>query len=458
MKEQLSQKQSQLNRISEEALHTAKDRIVANMRFLDSAVFALKDHLQEDGKLLFCTDGTMLYYSSDYVIHCCRDGLSELVHNYMHVLLHCIFHHQVIGMKVDSKCWNIASDIAVEALIQSFDSAVFRSSLQLEREKLVNEMRVSAGGISAERIYRYLMGANLPSAELERFESVFHVDDHSIWYDTSPKWQFSEDDSEQSRDDGEDSDDSEVQKIETPDWDRIAQMVKISLEAEEMGLEEGDFLSALNARTHKHVDYSSFLRKFAVHQENLKVDDSEFDYIYYTYGLELYGDMPLVEPLEYSDEKSIRDLVIVIDTSASTGGELVERFIQRTFDMLTGSTEIQNRFNIHLIQCDAVIQDDQILRSQDDIQRFMEHFELKGLGGTDYRPAFQYVNEMVERGEFSRLQGLLYFTDGKGVFPKRKPPYDTAFIFEDEESAEATELPSWAMKVVFGRSDEYRTS
>lgn len=449
-----------MNRISREALQAAKDRIVANMRFLDSAVFALKDHPIDSDSSVFCTDGTFLHYTPSYILRCCREGLRELVHNYMHLLLHCIFHHTFVGTQVDSRCWNIATDMAVEALIKSFEGDAFHSALDSDREKEIEEMKIRAGGIFAERIYRYLRDANLPSADLESLEVLFRVDDHSLWFDRNSNWNFTTDDSDNNSEDSDESSQeiSEQMEEDQPDWDRIAQMVKISLETESVGKEEGTLLSALNARTNKYVDYSTFLRKFAVHQENLKVDDSEFDYIYYTYGLELYGDMPLVEPLEYSDEKSIRDLVIVIDTSASTGGELVERFIQRTFDMLTDSEEIQSRFNIHLLQCDAVVQEDQLLRNKEDIHRFMEHFELKGLGGTDYRPAFRYVNQLVEQGSFSRLQGMLYFTDGKGVFPKRKPPYDTAFIFEDEESVEAAELPPWAMKVVFGRSDEYRTS
>ena len=166
------------------------------------------------------------------------------------------------------------------------------------------------------------------------------------------------------------------------------------------------------------------------------MDDSEFDYIFYTYGLELYGDMPLVEPLEYADERTISDFVIVIDTSASTQGKLVERFVQRTFDLLQESREIKNRFNIHLIQCDAAVQEDRILRTREDVHRYLENMELKGLGGTDYRPAFHY-------------------TDGKGIFPRRKPLYDTAFIFEDDASASEAKVPSWGMKVVFGGKDEY---
>ena len=63
-----------------------------------------------------------------------------------------------------------------------------------------------------------------------------------------------------------------------------------------------------------------------------------------------------------------------------------------------------------------------------ELKEYMEHLELIGEGGTDFRPAFEYVNHLIEQGEFYHLKGLIYFTDGKGTYPKKKPPYQTAFI------------------------------
>ena len=244
---------------------------------------------------------------------------------------------------------------------------------------------------------------------------------------------------------------------EEKEWEEISRQIEMNLEtfSKEWGDEARDLISSLAIANRKTYDYSDFLRRFATVSEDMRINDDEFDYIFYTYGLELYGDMPLVEPLEYADERTISDFVIVIDTSASTQGKLVERFVQRTFDLLQESREIKNRFNIHLIQCDAAVQEDRMLRTREDVHRYLENMELKGLGGTDYRPAFHYINNLVERGEFRHLQGVLYFTDGKGIFPRRKPPYDTAFIFEDDAAASEAKVPSWGMKVVFGGKDEY---
>ena len=42
--------------------------------------------------------------------------------------------------------------------------------------------------------------------------------------------------------------------------------------------------------------------------EENKPNDEEFDYIYYTYGLNLYGNVPMVEPLEYKDIKKSKGI------------------------------------------------------------------------------------------------------------------------------------------------------
>ena len=49
---------------------------------------------------------------------------------------------------------------------------------------------------------------------------------------------------------------------------------------------------------HEKCDYAEFLNKFMVMGETMQINDDEFDYIFYTYGLQLYKNMPLIEPLE----------------------------------------------------------------------------------------------------------------------------------------------------------------
>ncbi len=48
---------------------------------------------------------------------------------------------------------------------------------------------------------------------------------------------------------------------------------------------------------------------------------------------------------------------------------------------------------------------------------------------------------MKKNHEFSNLKGLIYFTDGYGVFPDKKPDYETAFVFV-RDNYEIPEVPS----------------
>ena len=65
---------------------------------------------------------------------------------------------------------------------------------------------------------------------------------------------------------------------------------------------------------------------------------------------------------------------------------------------------------------------------------------------------FQRVDEMIRDGEFANLKGLIYFTDGYGLFPERMPAYKTAFVFV-EDGCEIPEVPVWAMKLVLTREE-----
>lgn len=65
-------------------------------------------------------------------------------------------------------------------------------------------------------------------------------------------------------------------------------------------------------KTGERYDYRRFLQRFSVLREEMQVDPDSFDYIFYTYGLSLYGNMPLVEPLESKEVSRIEDFVVVI--------------------------------------------------------------------------------------------------------------------------------------------------
>ena len=246
-------------------------------------------------------------------------------------------------------------------------------------------------------------------------------------------------------------DEVEDQKSEEErDWEEIAKQIEMNLEtfSKEWGDEAGSLIACLQVANRKRYDYSDFLRRFAMLSEEMKINDDEYDYIFYTYGLDLYGNMPLVEPLEYKETQRIRDFVICIDTSESCNGELVRRFVEHTFSVIKKSEDFAHEVNIHVIQCDAKVQADTKITDLRDVDVFMEGFFIRGMGGTDFRPAFAYVDQLRDRGELPDLKGVIYFTDGLGQFPDHAPDFDTAFVFMDTGERHMPAVPPWAMRVI----------
>ena len=52
-------------------------------------------------------------------------------------------------------------------------------------------------------------------------------------------------------------------------------------------------------------------------------------------------------------------------------------------------------------------------------------------------------------------KGLIYFTDGYGIYPERMPAYRTAFVFLEEDYRDA-EVPPWAIRLIL-REEDLRT-
>ena len=88
-------------------------------------------------------------------------------------------------------------------------------------------------------------------------------------------------------------------------WKEISERIRVDLDtsANSYGENTGDFVSAIGEVNREKIDYAAFLRRFAVLGENMQINDDEFDYIFYTYGMKLYKRMPLIEPLEYKEVK-----------------------------------------------------------------------------------------------------------------------------------------------------------
>ena len=465
--EKIKQKKSQL---AGEVIRLARNTLLVHLRFLDMALSRLIP--VETDLTHYVTDGLYLGYDPDFVLQRYKQEQNTPVRDYLHVVFHCIFRHMFIHHATDQDCWDLACDVAVEKMITEFGLHAVSSSREEKQKEVLDDLSAKVKPFTAEALYRFFLDHRPEEDELAVLQKMFAVDDHSIWYLPPEERRLitlqlraSASDSGNPTAGGEDGDpqtdneegfsepmpySSRAEQI----WSDISRRMQEDLQnfTKSRGTESGSMMVNLAEVNRERYDYSAFLKKFAVLGEVMKINDEEFDYVYYTYGLQLYEKMPLVEPLEYKDEKRIREFVIAIDTSGSTYGDLVQRFLQKTYNILQDSESFFSKINVHIIQCDADIQDDTVITCREDFDNYLKTMKLRGFGGTDFRPVFTYVDSLIWNKAFRNLKGLIYFTDGCGTFPEKKPAYETAFVFIDN-GYNNYDVPAWAIKLIL-RKDE----
>ena len=413
-------------------LCAARDELYFSMRFLDVALSSFV-YQMDSSVSPFGTDGAVMYFHPQQLGGLLRENRILVNRGYLHMVFHCIFRH-MFKRTDDERYWDLSCDIAAEHLIDGCDKRPVRWSRSLLRRETYRKLETGGRVMNAERIFRELKAWELTEKELSRLEEEFRTDDHRYWENRGP----------------ERKKEPELSRK----WQEINEKMETDLEtfSKEASEENGSFLGQLRVENRERQDYREFLRKFSVLREEMGTDPDTFDYGFYSYGLSLYGNMPLIEPLETREVRRIADFVIVIDTSMSCSGTLVRRFLEETYSVLKQNDSYFRRVNVHIIQCDEKVHSDVKITSEKELKKYMDQFELYGEGGTDFRPAFTYVDELLGRGEFDDLKGLIYFTDGYGIYPSRMPPYKTAFVFLEEDYRDA-DVPAWAIRLVLREDD-----
>lgn len=463
MPEENLKKNQKAAELAREILKLAQSTLMIKLRFLDMALSRLT---LTEGEGLTGTDGRELRFDPWQVLELYKANKYDAVRLTLHSLVHCIAAHPFTDPRVDRRLWDLAADMAAENVVLELDPSA-EEAPEKNRELYELRRRTPKNGlVTAGRLYARLREEQPAEARLQELEKLFKRDDHGLWYlwagELLPEEEGEEPEEEASAAPAPALRELRPGELLPPPeeeenrrfWKYVAERIQTDLETTSVkyGAMAGSLLQSLREVNRERHDYADFLKRFAVSGESMVLNDDEFDYIYYTYGLTMYKNMPLIEPLEYKDVKKVKEFVIAIDTSGSVKGELVQRFVQKTYNVLMQQENFFTRVNIHIIQADAVVQEDKKISSREDFEEYLKTMELHGLGGTDYRPVFEYVDELIRAGEFTNLKGLLYFTDGFGRFPAKQPGYLSAFVFLNDELADP-KVPVWAIKLVL-QSDE----
>lgn len=312
-------------KVASEVLNFSRQRTLVNMRFLEPAIRMLT----ESPSKCMCnrsygmgTDGKNLYYNPEYVLRAYQKEKGFVSRMYLHLVVHGIFRHFFVNPQIEQRKWDLACDMATEYIIESWKLDFADISAGADEKRELDRIRKNVGLMNAEKIYGYLKKTK--ESEIDWLEKIFRRDDHSFWYPET-----------KNRNDviqvksGQVNQNREVmfsnQKLEEL-WKQAAKKIQVDLETfmKSRSGETGDFLVNLKLANRKKQDYSAFLRKFTRLGERMKINDEEFDYNFYTYGMQLYGNMPLIEPLEYKDVRVVKTFVTVIDTSGSVEEEKLQ--------------------------------------------------------------------------------------------------------------------------------------
>ena len=351
-------------------------------------------------------------FSPEYVVEVFSIEPAKVRRGILHTMLHCLYLHPF--RENSSPYWHLACDMAVEQIICREES----SRLDVHRSEVYNRCMEILGSRprSAEEICRMGEEGAFPYP-IAQMEAAFFLDDHRLW-------QHAE---------------------EQEKWEHL---LTYTVGAKKKGggirgNSPGKSSFSLENPTAGAYDYSKFLQQFSVPREEMELDMDSFDYIYYNLGLNMYGNMPLLEPLEYREGHKLEQLVIAIDTSGSCSPQVVASFLGETYSILSRKENFFRTMEVMLVQCDCLVQSAVLIHSREEWMNYSREITISGRGGTDFTPVFRFVEERQREGMLRNLKALLYFTDGDGCYPRVQPLYETAFVFL-EENEHIRQVPPWA--------------
>lgn len=462
-----------LKQFGDRIMLEARNELFLAMRFLGRALDSLPPEMDLSTRSIG-TDARTLHYNPNFVFQLFLESPQKLDRLYLHSLLHCIFRHMFKSDDyANAALWDLACDIQVESVLDSMDVELLLRPAYPFREEWYERLKAECKVLTAERIYQYF-SMNKPDLDTQQMLVMeFCKDDHQYWKrmedekgdQPNPEPPMPEEPNPSPGEGDEEGAmrESKAKVISEEDMDKLSEdwrehAERLETELETFGKEAADDLGSLrlvlSVQNRKEIDFRRFLEKLMVVREETHVDPDSFDYAYYNYGMEVYGNMPLIEENEFREERKIEDFVIAIDTSASTKDgknrsqeSLIQAFLNQTIAMLRNKRHFFERFNVHIITCDDRIQQDIRFSRMEEVEQYAEHFTLNGGYGTDFRPVFQYVEELRKSGELAHMRGLMYFTDGYGAYPEKMTVYDTAFVYPADADIDDMSAPDWALKL-----------
>lgn len=319
------------------------------------ATIALRMEYVENPNIPTCgTNGKKIVYNPDFINNLPPKFLKTLL---CHEILHIVYlHHLRIGNR-DKKLWNMACDYAINPILQ-------KSGFELPQGSLID---YQYEGMGAEQIYSLL--------------------------------QQNKDNENNGDSDGENDNEDQTGggfgTVEQPDskenLQELEQEVKQMIaQAQNTAKQAGKMPSGLSEIIANILEPKKDWRQI-LHTYIAEVAQNDYSWVKPN---PRYMPMGLYLPHLFSLE--IGKVVFVLDTSSSVDSQLLQEFGAELKEACSlFSTPIT------IIHCDTKVQKVEEWEDQDELIPV-------GRGGTEFQPAFDYINENMEEAK-----AIVYFTDGK---------------------------------------------
>ena len=396
-------------------------------------------------------DGFSVYYEKKALLSEYAESPAAVARGLLHLILHNLFFHPVLSDGREERLWNLACDIQAERMLDRWAVRGLSRDGEDYRGYLLKENGLPGRWKSTEELYRILQEKRPPEAGMLKLEEAFRVDDHRLWKKFRKKEKKPPEDSgkESGASSGRAGVSESIRFVRK--WNRLRKETGFRPDGshQKAGTAAGGAAEQVSVRRRKGYDYRRFLERFMICREEVEVDLDSFDYLPYWYSRTHYQGIVFLEPLEYREIHRLDEMMIAIDTSGSCSGQVVRRFLEETYRILSERGNFFQRMRVHIVQCDSAVQEYTVVHSRDEFLDYMERVTVKGMGGTDFRPVFRLADRLIAGGRIAKLKGLLYFTDGDGVYPAEKPAYETAFIFLNSQY-EKQKIPEWAIRLNLG--------
>lgn len=361
-------------------LTKAKSQLTTKYPYFGMLASRLKHESNENIKS-YASNGVRFLYNPEFIESCSIEELSFILTN---CVMHHILSHQQRKLKRKGYLWQLATDYAINNLLAKNGMKMPEG---VNYDKKFKKMY-------AEEIYDYLKKELIESG-IDAFD-----DEKTQQHDEQNNKDFTS---------------------------KFRQVKNIKEELDERDEEQWEYAAALA----KEVSNRKSLMPLGFERLAKKVEAKDIDWKFELYNAinrhmrNNYAFMPpnkkhlyrgFALPSLTSDTLS---LIVAIDTSGSIQEEILGAFIEEFKAIMQNFPAV----NIELLIADAKVHAHYSFRGAEDIE-----FALKGGGGTDYRPVFEYID-----ANFPMASMLLYFTDGEGVFPRFSPAYEVLWALSNKK-------------------------